>query len=100
MFGKIFGRREFYDKVIPFFETYQVVHAGLPYSLRPAWTNFHASPRTHVIVIGHVLFCHTIAGMGWYPQPSVHLFTEDAKTRAVQLRILTERAIRRGAFYG
>lgn len=99
-FGQIYQRSQLLGSVLPFFEEFAVEHKGLDYSLRPAWTGFHSSPNTHVIVIGHILFCHSLPHVRRIDQPSMRLFKEDANTRASAVALLTTRAIARRRKYG
>lgn len=94
-FGTIYDRRKLYDHVLPLFEEFHKEHAGLVYSIRPAWMSYNPSPISHVIVTGHILFCHAFPDLNWYYQPSLHLFREDAMYRAEEVRRLTKRALSR-----
>lgn len=93
-FGSIFERRHFFNNILPTIEAARAEWDGEIFSIRPSWTNYFNSPRHHIVVIGHVLFCHTNPDVGWYYQRSTHLFDETPVTRMQQTRLLLVRARR------
>jgi len=92
--GEIIDRQTFFGKHLPYYEA-QIVRSGdYRFSIRPAWMAYYNSPKTHVIVTGHILFCHVRQGETWYSQPSMRLFSQDVKDRIARFHELVGRAFR------
>jgi hypothetical protein len=91
-FGAVHDRPTFMGVILPAVDALLAIHEGRTFSARPAWMQYYNSPKTHVIVTGHVLICHAIKGAEFYQQPSVHLFSEDATERAEGLQTLLTKA--------
>lgn len=70
-------------------------YEGRDFSVYPAWARHVHSPKTHVIVTGHVLICHVSPYDEFYHQRSGRLFTEDPRTRAGQISRLVNSTTRR-----
>jgi hypothetical protein len=94
--GTIMEKKLFREKHLPDYERLKLPIGGeMELSIRPAWTDYHYSPHTHLIVVGHILFCHIDREKGWYYQPSTRLWDEDPKSRMRQFKNLVNRATRR-----
>ncbi len=91
--GTIMEKREFKEK-LSFYESYTVKVGELDLSCRPAWVDYYPQPKTHLMIVGHILFCHINSAKGWYYQPSTRLFSEDPKARLAQFKTLINRAQR------
>jgi hypothetical protein len=90
--GTVMTKRQFIDKYLGDYETRTVQVEEKIFSIRPAWTAYHSSPSTHLIVIGHILFCHIVPQCSWLYQPSIRLFTDNAKMRLRHFKELVDRA--------
>lgn len=90
--GTIMEKQEFKKKHLPGYEQRIVKVSELDISIRPAWVDYHDSPHSHLIIVGHILFCHINPDQSWYYQPSTRLFSEDPKSREAQFKKLISRA--------
>ncbi|MET4190628.1 MULTISPECIES: hypothetical protein [unclassified Bradyrhizobium] len=93
--GTIMEKRVFRQKHLPDYEKFTVPVGDVLCSIRPAWTDYHYSPNTHLIIVGHILFCHVDPHKSWYFQPSARLWNEDPKDRLRQFKNLINRATKR-----
>jgi hypothetical protein len=93
--GTVMDKKKFKAEYLPFYENLTVTIGDMNLSIRPAWTDYHFSPRTHIFITGHILFCHINGEQNWYYQPSTRLFSEDPKSRLKQFKTLVSRAVRR-----
>lgn len=92
--GTIMTRKLFFREEL---KRYEVIGlktkiGEIEFSVRPCWTAYKEHPTTHLIIIGHVLFCHVNRQYGWYFQPSVRLFSDNPKQIVRQYSELIERA--------
>jgi len=92
--GSIMDRQTFFSKHLPYYETHTVDIGSCRISIRPAWSRYYNAPRTHLIVVGHILFCHIFEDKDWYHQPSMRLFSQDSKIRMQRFKELVGRAAR------
>lgn len=92
--GSIVDRKSFFEQHLPACEAYRVTVGDRRFSIRPAWSAYYYAPRTHIIVTGHILFCHLRPEEGWYHQPSMRLFSQDSRDRAQRFRELIQRVFR------
>jgi hypothetical protein len=93
--GTVMEKKKLKAEYLPYYENFVVTIGDMDLSIRPAWTDYHYSPRTHVIITGHILFCHVNSDQSWYYQPSMRLFSEEPKSRLKQFKSLISRAVRR-----
>jgi hypothetical protein len=82
--GDIFDRPALFGRVLPKHEATQTTYRGYRFSVRPSWTAYVTSPRTHVIVNGQILFCHVFERT-WIYQPSTRLFANVTMDNVRQL---------------
>ena len=90
--GAVIDRKSFHKTYLPKYESMTMEIKGQQFSVRPAWTDYKPSPQSHLIVIGHILFCHVNVELNWFYQPSTRLFSEDPKIRLRQFKSLLDRA--------
>jgi len=95
--GSILDRRTFFSKHLPAYESNTVEIANCRISIRPAWNSYYNAPRTHLIVVGHILFCHVFQDRDWYHQPSMRLFSQEPKIRMERFKELVSRASHYGS---
>lgn len=90
--GTIISRHRLFRDELPKYDENKITIDEVDYSVRPAWSAYHGSPTTHVMIIGHIMICHVIKDALFYYQPSVRLFGEDAKTRTQSFEALVQRS--------